>query len=113
MLCSTQRSRRGVALLASGPRAPLQAACAMRDPAGAFISHVLWWSSLCRPAAAAASKGKELAVHGGAVGPGKITAEAKAALGGTVMVPTAAGGQVRLAGSAVLCGLPLSHVVLP
>ncbi len=35
-------------------------------------------------------------MHGGAAGPGKITAEAKAALGGTVMVPTAAGGQVGL-----------------
>lgn len=34
-------------------------------------------------------------MHGGPAGPGRITAEAKAALGGTVMVPTAAGGQVN------------------
>lgn len=36
-------------------------------------------------------------LHGSGGAPGKITAEAKAALTGTVMVPTAAGGQVRWA----------------
>lgn len=52
--------------------------------------------------AAAASKGKELVVHGGPAGPGRITAEAKAALGGTVMVPTAAGGQKEYTPSAAI-----------
>jgi predicted Rossmann-fold nucleotide-binding protein len=47
----------------------------------------------CRPAASTL-KGRELVVHGGGAGPGKITAAAKAALGGTIMIPTAAGGQV-------------------
>jgi hypothetical protein len=46
--------------------------------------------------AAATAKDKQLVLHGGGAAPGKITAEAKAALTGTVMVPTAAGGQVRV-----------------
>lgn len=55
-----------------------------------------------KAAAAAAGRSKELVLHGAGVGPGQISKEAKAALGGTVMVPTAAGGQKEYTPSATL-----------
>jgi pleiotropic regulator 1 len=54
-----------------------------------------------RPAAAA-SQGKQLVVHGGGAAPGQISAEAKAALTGTIMIPTAAGGQKEYTPSAAI-----------
>ncbi|PSC67497.1 pleiotropic regulatory locus 1 [Micractinium conductrix] len=55
-----------------------------------------------KPAAAAAGKGRELVLHGGNAGHGQISQEAKAALGGTVMIPTAAGGEREYTPSATL-----------
>lgn len=65
----------------------------MRVPASPQTSFP-WLLPLRRPAAAAAGKGRELVLHGGNAGHGQISQEAKAALGGTVMIPTAAGGEV-------------------
>ena len=79
------------------------------SPSGLFPivpSFPLWPPSSrpppCRQAAAGGVKGRELVLHGGAAGPGQISAEAKAALTGTVMVPTAAGGQKEYTPSAAI-----------
>ncbi len=68
------------------------------------LSACCFLSPTCRPAAAA-SQGKQLVVHGGAAAPGQISAEAKAALTGTIMIPTAAGGQVGVPASCAGRGL--------
>lgn len=80
---------------------------------------------LCTHRVAERNKGKQLVVHSGGGGPappGGITPAAKAALAGTVMVPTAGGGQVRWAfalpcrplsfsAASALCAL--KHALLP
>ncbi|KAI3434463.1 hypothetical protein D9Q98_002540 [Chlorella vulgaris] len=87
---------------AAGSRAA--AAAAANKPAADSKSATskLMDSIPAQPPAASTLKGRELVVHGGGVGPGKITAAAKAALGGTIMIPTAAGGQKEYTPSAAI-----------